>query len=100
MRKLLPFVKLLLWLCTEKKRPSPGCKFQDFFFRAEPIGPLDRVANKLETFKKFHVYASLMKYMDFNSLDSAFDVDPIYFWSYTHQTFLVSMSHPSFTLII
>ena len=41
-----------------------------------------------------------MKYMDFNGLDSAFDVDPIYFWSMSHQTFLVSMSHPSFTLYI
>src|SRR5664279_1463792 len=40
-----------------------------------------------------------MKYMDFNGLDSAFDVNPIYFWSYAHQTFLVSMSHPSFTHI-
>ena len=38
-----------------------------------------------------------MKYMDFNGLDSTFDVDPIYFGSYAHQTFLVSMSHPSFT---
>ena len=58
------------------------------------------VANKLETSKILHVYASLMKYMDFNGLDSAFDVDLIYFGSYAHQTFLVSMSHPSFTLII
>ena len=39
-----------------------------------------------------------MKYIDFNGLDSAFDVDPIYFGSYAHQTFLVSMSRPSFTL--
>ena len=38
--------------------------------------------------------------MDFNNLDLTFDVDPIYFWSYAHQTFLVSMSHPSFTLYI
>ena len=41
-----------------------------------------------------------MKYMDFNGLDSAFDVDPIYFWSMSHQTLLVSMSHPSFTPLV
>ena len=37
-----------------------------------------------------------MKYVDLNSLDSTFEVDPIYFWSCAHQILLVSTSHPNF----
>ena len=32
-----------------------------------------------------------MKYLDFNDLDSAFEVDLIYFWSCAHQTFTLSL---------